>query len=87
MRADGVVVAAPPLNEDLRLGQRVERLGVEQFVPELVIEALHVAVLPGTAGLDERRLRAHSGDPALHGGGGELGVIVGPHVAPGCRAG
>ena len=40
MRADRAVVAAPGLDQALRLLQRVEVLAVEEFVPELRVEAL-----------------------------------------------
>jgi hypothetical protein len=47
VRADGVVVASPLLDQDLSFPHGVEDLAVEQFVPESGVEALHVAVLPG----------------------------------------
>ena len=43
---------SPLLDEDLGLGQRVEHLGVQQFVAQLAVEALDVAVLHGLAGHD-----------------------------------
>lgn len=46
MRALGVVVAAPSLDDDLRLGEAVKDLTVEQLIAELGVEALTVAVLP-----------------------------------------
>jgi hypothetical protein len=52
--ADGVVVAAPPLNEDPGLGEGVEYLRAQQLVAELAIEALHVPVIPQAAWLEER---------------------------------
>jgi hypothetical protein len=57
VRPDLVVVASPSLDQHFRLLQRVEGLGVEKLVPELAVEALVVAVLPGAAGLDEQGLR------------------------------
>ena len=50
------VVAAPALDHHLGFVERREDLAVEQFVPELGVEALAVAILPGTARLDEQRL-------------------------------
>ena len=47
VRAHGVVVAAPLLDEDLGFTQGVEDLAVQQLVPEPGVEALAVAVLPG----------------------------------------
>lgn len=34
VRSDGVVVVAPPLDQDLGFAQRVKNLAVQQFVPE-----------------------------------------------------
>ena len=48
----------PPFNDDLRLAQRREDFSVVQFVPEPAINALAVAILPGTARLDEQRRTA-----------------------------
>ena len=47
-----VVFTTKHLDHDLRLLERVEDLAVEQLVSELAVEALDVAVLPGTARLD-----------------------------------
>ena len=47
VRADGIVVAPPLLDEDLGLAERMEDLPVQQLVPEPGVEALAVAVLPG----------------------------------------
>ena len=46
VRANGVVVPPPALDEDFRLQQRVELLAGQQLVAELAVEALDVAVLP-----------------------------------------
>jgi hypothetical protein len=43
---DGVVVAAPFLDQDMGFPQRVEELTVEEFIAEVGIEALTVAILP-----------------------------------------
>jgi hypothetical protein len=42
VRALDVVVAAPDLDDDLRLGEGIEDLTVEQLVAELGVEALTV---------------------------------------------
>ena len=42
-----IVVATPALDDDLRLGQAVEDLAVEEFIAELRVEARVVTVLPG----------------------------------------
>ena len=47
-----VVLHPPLLDHDLRLLQRVENLSIQALVPQLPIEALTVAVLPGTARFD-----------------------------------
>ena len=47
VRSDGVVVAAPLLDQDLSFAQRVEDLAVEQFIAEPGVEAFAVPVLPG----------------------------------------
>src|SRR3712207_9537330 len=52
VRAYGIVVQAPLLDQHLGLSERAEHLAVQQLVPELAVEALHAAVLPGAAGLD-----------------------------------
>lgn len=40
-------MAAPALDDDLRLSEAVEDLPVEQFIAELGVEALAIAVLLG----------------------------------------
>src|ERR687883_664022 len=62
MRAHGVVVTAPALDDDLRLAQRVEDLAVEQLVAQSRIETLDKAVLPRTARRDVSGLRADRAD-------------------------
>jgi hypothetical protein len=46
MRADGVVVPAPALDDDLGLAQAVEDLAVQELAAQAGVEALDVAVLP-----------------------------------------
>jgi len=43
---NGVVVAAPFLDQDLGFAQRVEELTVEELIAEAGIEAFTVAILP-----------------------------------------
>ena len=66
MRSLGVVVASPCLDDDLCLGEAIEDLTVEQFVAQLRVEALAVAVLPRAARLDERSLRTDGDNPLPH---------------------
>ena len=56
-------MAAPAFDHDLCLLERVEDLTVQKLIAEFGIEAFAVAVLPWTAGLDERRFRANCDDP------------------------
>ena len=81
MRPDGIVVDPPLLDHHACFGQRVEDLAVQQLVPELRIEALAVAVLPGATRFDERRLRAHGVDPVPNGLCDELRPVVRPNMA------
>ena len=46
MGPDGVVVAAPFLDQDMGFAQRAEEFTVEEFIAEAGIEALTVAILP-----------------------------------------
>ena len=50
MRADGVVVLPPTLDEHLGFEHGVEQLAVEQFVTKLAVETFDVAVLPRISG-------------------------------------
>ena len=77
MRPDGIVVAAPAFDDDLRLAERVEDLAIEKLVPQAGIEALDEAVLPWAAGCDVGGPCTHGSDPVLHGFGDELGSVVG----------
>jgi len=59
-------MAAPALDDNLRLSEAVEDLPVQQLVAELGIEALTVTVLPGGPRLDVGGLRADGDDPFPH---------------------
>src|SRR6056297_1328625 len=78
--ADGVVVDAPLLYDDLGLADGVEDLAVEQFVPEPRVEALNVAVFPWRARLDVGGPGADRCDPVPDRGRDELGTVVRPDV-------
>ena len=73
-------MAAPALDDNLRLSEAVEDLPVQQLVAELGIEALTVTVLPGGPRLDISGLRADGDDPFPHRLGDELRAIVGPYM-------
>jgi hypothetical protein len=46
MRPDGIVVASPAFDDDLRFAERVEDLPIEKLVTQARIEALDEAVPP-----------------------------------------
>ena len=53
MRANGVVVPAPLLDDDLCFLKAVEDFAVEQRLAKFAVEALAVAIFPWTAGFDD----------------------------------
>ncbi len=59
-------MAAPALDDNLRLSEAVEDLPVQLLVAELGIEALTVTVLPGGPQLDVGGRRADGDDPFPH---------------------
>jgi len=66
MRADGIVVTAPGLDDDLGFAQAVEDFAVEQFVAQAGVEALDEAVLPrAPPGRDVGGPGADRDDPVL----------------------
>ena len=76
MGSHGIVQPSPLLDEDDSLGQCVEDLSVQELVSELAVEALVVAVLPRTSGLDVERLNTESGQPSPHELGRGLRAVV-----------
>ena len=56
MGSGGVVVVAPLPNDGLGLLQAVEDLSIQKLVTQLAVEAFAVAILPGAARLDVKRL-------------------------------
>jgi hypothetical protein len=76
VRAHRVVVLAPAFDDDPHLGQRVEDFPVQQFVVQLAVAALTIAVFPGTSGLDKRRVCTHRGNPLPYGLGDEFRTVV-----------
>jgi hypothetical protein len=77
MRAHRVVVLAPGLDHDLRLRPRPEPFEAQALVAELAIEALVDAILPGLAGIDQRRRDALIDEPFQKRPRHELGAVVG----------
>jgi hypothetical protein len=63
MGPDPVVLAAPPLDQHLRLQQRVEDFAVQKLVPQLAVEALDVAVLPRAPRPDKQRADSEPPEP------------------------
>ena len=80
MRPDRIVMTPPAFDDDLSFSEGVEDLAVEQLIAKAGVEALDVAILPRTAGLDIGSLGADGGDPSLDSLGDELRSIVGPDV-------
>ena len=76
MRTHRVVVAAPVFDHNLGLLQCVEDLAVEQFIAQLAVEALAIAILPRTARLDVSGLGSDGGDPIPERLGDELRAVV-----------
>ena len=67
-----VIGALEPLGEDqLRLGERAEELGVEYLVAEAGVERLDPGVLPGRVRLDVGGAGAGDEAPVAQGMGGE----------------
>ena len=76
MRPQAVVETPPVGDQDLRLLEGVEDLAVQELISELAVERLHIAVLPGRAGLDEQGGDPELGEPASHCCGDELGAVI-----------
>jgi hypothetical protein len=66
----------PGLDHSLGFLERVEDLTVEQFVAQLAVEALAVAVLPGTAWFDIGGLGANSCNPCSQSQRNELRTVA-----------
>ena len=80
MRPDRVVLTTPPLDQHLRLLERVEDLTGEQFVSKFAVEALAVTVLPRRTRFDEERLHTDTLQPVSHDLGRKLRPVVRPDV-------
>src|SRR5271155_4764951 len=87
MRTDRVVVLTPHLDQHLRFRQTVEDLPIQQFIPQLSIEALNVSIFPRTTRFDEQRLHAYFRQPLPYYSSRKLWTVVAadvPRHAP-CR--
>ena len=80
MRALRIVLMAPTFDEDLRLMQCIEEFAVQQLIPQLPVEGLHVAVLPGTPWFNEQRRDRKQAIPCPQRRGDELRPIVRPDM-------
>ena len=65
MWPDMIVLFQPGIDNDLRLSDCREPLGIQDFSSENTIEAFVVAVLPRTAGMDLDWLDASLPEPGL----------------------
>lgn len=72
---------APLLDHDAGLLEGVEHLAVEEFIAQLRVEVLAVAILPWAPWFDVGGRRANRCDPVLDGLGDELRTIIGADVA------
>ena len=79
VRPDLVVVAAPFANLGPGLVQCLEPVLVQALVAEAAVEALDVAVLHGSPGLDQDVPYAVALRPGDEGSAGELRAVVGSH--------
>src|SRR5271170_2232545 len=80
MRTNPVVVFTPHLDQHLRFRQTVEDLAIQQFIPELPVEAFYVPVLPWAARFDEQGLYAHFRQPLPYYGSRKLRAVVAADV-------
>ena len=78
MRSLCIVMDAPLLDDDLGFPEAVEDFAVQQFVPELAVEGLAVAVLPGRSWLDVQAFRAQPRQPLAQDLGDHFRAIVRP---------
>ena len=76
MRPFGVVMHSPLLDDDFGLLEAVEDLPVKQFIPELSIETLVVAVLPWATRLDKQGFATDLLQPVAHHLGGHFRAII-----------
>ncbi len=71
-----VVVAPLIFDHNLGLLQCVEYLAVEQFIAQLAVEALAIAILLRTARLNISGLGSDAGDPIPECLGDELRIVL-----------
>ena len=83
MRANFIELPAPVSDHYSAFGQRVEHLPSEAFSAELVVEAFHVAVLPGTTRIDVERLDLRLLHPVSQEVGDKLRSVIGSNIVRG----
>lgn len=76
MRALRAVVVPPAFDDDLSLLEGVEDFTIEQFIAQLGVEALSIAILPGAAGHDVSGLGTDGSNPVSHGLGDKLMAVI-----------
>src|SRR5512137_955349 len=76
MRPDIIVFQAPPFNEHLSLFQGIEDLTVEPLIPQLAVETLNEAILPGASRLDIQGLNPDAAQPVSNRFGRKLRAVV-----------
>ena len=74
MRTFLVVLDAVRFGQHLRLQQAAEDFPVEELIPQLVMEAFDVPILPWAAGSDVKSLHSLVPQPVLDGVGDEQGI-------------
>jgi len=80
MRANLIELPAPVSDHHPAFPQGVEHLPTEAFPAELVVEALHVAVLPGTTRIDVERLDLRLLQPVSQEVGDKLRSVIGSNL-------
>jgi hypothetical protein len=75
MGPEGLVLSAPTISQDLRLGHGREDLRIQEFIPEAAVERFSKTVLPWRAWLDIDRCRDAAFCPASEVVGVALGHL------------
>lgn len=71
-----VVIVSPGRDDPLGVGEAQEPVLVEALVPEAPVKALDLAVLHGTAGINEVQVHAVFERPLVQGPAGELRAVA-----------
>ena len=76
VRTTVIVIAAPPFDQILGVGDRQEAVHVETLVSQPPVETFDKRVLHGLAGPDEVQFDAPSVGPLVEGLGREFGAVI-----------